>query len=111
MDVRKGDAIKDGTTIIGYKTKVKIVKNKLAAPFQTAEFDIIFGQGINKEGTLLDMAIEADIIQKSGAWISYKGDKIGQGRENARLYLINHPEVCEEILVLVKEKLFTRNPD
>ena len=111
MDVRKGDAIKDGTTIIGYKTKVKIVKNKLAAPFQTAEFDIIFGQGINKEGTLLDMAIEADIIQKSGAWISYKGDKIGQGRENARLYLVNHPEICEEILAMVKERLFAKKVD
>ena len=111
MDVRKGDAIKDGTTIIGYKTKVKIVKNKLAAPFQTAEFDIIFGQGINKEGTLLDMAIEADIIQKSGAWISYKGDKIGQGRENARLYLVNHPEICEEILAMVKERLCAKKVD
>ena len=111
MDVRKGDAIKDGTNIIGNRTKVKIVKNKLAAPFQTAEFDIIFGQGINKEGTVLDMAIEADIIQKSGAWFSYKGEKIGQGRENAKAYLASHPEVYEEVNLQLKQKLFTKQQD
>ena len=111
MDVRKGDPIKDGANIIGNRTKVKIVKNKLAPPFQTAEFDIIFGQGINREGTLLDMAIEKNIIQKSGAWISYNGEKIGQGRENAKAYLISHPEVYEEIERQLKEILYTKQPD
>ena len=111
IDVRKGDAIKDGANIIGYKTKAKIVKNKLAAPFQTAEFDIVFGQGINKEGTVLDMAIDADIIQKSGAWFSYKGEKIGQGRENAKAYLIANPDVYEEINLQLKQKLFTKEQD
>lgn len=111
LDVRKGDPIKDGTTIIGNRTKIKVVKNKLAAPFQTAEFDIVFGEGINKEGTVLDMAIEADIIQKSGAWISYKGEKIGQGRENAKNFLVKNPEIMEEITNQLKEILYTKKPD
>ena len=97
LDVRKGEAIKDGNTIVGNRTKVKIVKNKLAPPFKVAEFDMIFGKGISKEGCLLDMAINFDIIQKTGAWFSYNGEKIGQGKENAKEYLASNPDIYEEI--------------
>ncbi|MGN1227306.1 MAG: recombinase RecA [Christensenellales bacterium] len=103
LDVRKVDAIKDGTDIIGNRTRVKVIKNKLAPPFRQAEFDIIYGQGISRDGTLLDMAVEYDIIEKSGSWFSYNGDKIGQGRENAKAYLKNNPQVFEEVENKVRE--------
>lgn len=105
MDIRKSDVIKDGTEIIGNRTKVKIVKNKLAPPFKVAEFDIMYGQGINNEACVIDVAAELDVIQKSGSWYSYKGEKIGQGRDNAKLYLQNNPEVFDEVNALVREKL------
>lgn len=105
MDIRKSDVIKDGTEIIGNRTKVKIVKNKLAPPFKVAEFDIMYGQGINNEACVIDVATELDVIQKSGSWYSYKGEKIGQGRDNAKIYLQNNPEIFDEVNNLVREKL------
>lgn len=105
IDIRKSDVIKDGTEIIGNKTKIKIVKNKLAPPFKTVEVDILYGQGINKESCLIDMAIEADIIQKSGSWFSYNGEKIGQGKENVRLFLKNNPDIYDKLEELIREKL------
>jgi len=97
LDVRKADAIKEGTEVIGNRTKIKIVKNKLAPPFKVAEFDIIYGQGISSTGCILDLAIEKGFLQKSGAWIAYQGEKIGQGKENAKQYLSEHPELCEDL--------------
>jgi len=105
MDIRKTDVIKDGSEIIGNKTKVKIVKNKLAPPFKTAEFDIMYGTGINNEGCVIDMAIELDVIQKSGSWYSYNGEKIGQGKDNVKIYLQENEEIYEEVKRLIKEKL------
>ena len=105
LDVRKKDAVKDGGVIIGNKTAVKVVKNKLAPPFKTAEFEIIFGQGISKEGSLVDLAIEKGVLQKSGSWISYKDEKIGQGREKVIAILKANPELCNEIEAAVKEVL------
>ena len=103
LDIRKTDVIKDGTEIIGNKTKVKVVKNKMAPPFKVAEFDIMYGKGISKTGCIVDLAVSADIIQKSGAWFSYNDEKIGQGKENAKQYLENNPEVCAEIEHKVRE--------
>ena len=97
MEIRKSEAIKDGTQVIGNRTNIKVVKNKVAPPFKTAEVDIIYGKGISKVGEIVDMAVDADIIHKSGAWFSYEGNKIGQGRENAKDFLTNNPEVCKEI--------------
>ena len=97
LDVRKGEIIKDGDTAVGARTKVKVVKNKVAPPFKTAEFDMIFGMGISNESCILDLAVEHDIIQKSGAWFSYNGEKIGQGRENVRKLLVENVELCDEI--------------
>ena len=108
MDIRKTDVIKDGTEIIGNKTKVKIVKNKLAPPFKVAEFDIMYGTGINNEACVLDVATELDIVQKSGSWYSYNGEKIGQGKDNVRLFFQNNPEQFEEVKNLVSEKLKNR---
>ena len=105
MDIRKVDVIKDGSDIIGNKTRVKIVKNKLAPPFKVAEFDIMYGTGINNEACVIDVAVELDIIQKSGSWYSYQGEKIGQGKDNVRLYLQNNPEKFEEVKQLVTDKL------
>ena len=105
LDVRKGEQIKDGSDAIGSRTKVKVVKNKLAPPFKTAEFDIVYGLGISKEGCILDLAVDNDIIIKSGAWFSYKGERIAQGKENTKLFLMNNPEICEEIEKQIKEKL------
>lgn len=97
LDVRKGEIIKDGDSSVGARTKVKIVKNKVAPPFKTAEFDIIFGMGISAESCILDLAVEHDIIQKSGAWYSYNGEKIGNGKENIRRYLVENPAFTEEV--------------
>ena len=104
LDVRKVDTLKDGSDSIGNRTKVKVVKNKMAPPFKTAEFDIIYGVGISKEGCLLDLAIERDIIEKSGSWFSYKGEKLGQGKENVKGYIANNPKFAQEIEELIREK-------
>ncbi|MDD6667182.1 MAG: recombinase RecA [Lachnospiraceae bacterium] len=97
LDVRRIESIKQGGEIIGNRTRVKVVKNKIAPPFKQAEFDIMFGKGISKEGDILDIAANLDIVNKSGAWYAYKGEKIGQGRENAKEYLHQNPAVCMEI--------------
>jgi len=97
LDIRRLTAIKEGNDVIGHHTRVKVVKNKLAPPFKEAEFDIIFGQGISREGDLLDLAAEQNLIAKSGAWYSYGSERIGQGRENAKTYLKEHPEVAAEV--------------
>ncbi len=105
LDVRKGEVIKDGADNVGARTKIKVVKNKLAPPFKTAEFDIVYGLGISKEGCILDLAVDNDIIVKSGAWFSYNGEKIGQGKENTKAFLANNPEICQNIEETIKEKL------
>ena len=111
LDVRWGEQLKNGSDVVGNRTKVKVVKNKVAPPFRVAEFDIIYGQGISKEGTLLDMAVERDIIHKSGAWFSYKDQRIGQGRENTRQYLKDNPEIAAEIDAEIRKEFFEQgNP-
>ncbi len=105
MDVRKIETLKQGGEVIGNRTRIKIVKNKVAPPFKEAEFDIMFGQGISKEGDLLDLASNMDIINKSGAWYAYEGEKIGQGRENAKIYLREHPEFAEVIEAKIRQNL------
>lgn len=97
LDVRRGEQLKNGSEVVGNRTKVKVVKNKVAPPFRTCEFDLIYGQGISREGSLLDMAVAKDIIQKSGAWFSYNDQRIGQGRDNTRQFLKDHPEIADEI--------------
>jgi recombination protein RecA len=103
IEVRKGEAIKQGTDIIGNRTRAKVVKNKVAPPFKTAEFDIMYGTGISREGDLLDIAAEKDIIQKSGSWYSYEGERLGQGRENAKEYIRNNPEFMQMLNNKIKE--------
>ena len=102
MDVRRVETLKQNGEMVGNRTRIKIVKNKIAPPFKEAEFDIMFGKGISKEGDILDLAANLDIVNKSGAWYAYKGDKIGQGRENAKLYLAQNPEVMDEIEAKVR---------
>ncbi|MEN8140882.1 MAG: recombinase RecA [Thermodesulfobacteriota bacterium] len=97
IDIRRMTQIKDGQEVIGNRTKVKIVKNKVAPPFKIAEFDIVYGEGISKAGDLLDLAVEQDIVDKSGAWYSYNGERVGQGRENAKTFLKEHSEVADDI--------------
>lgn len=109
LDVRRGEVIKNGTELIGNKTKVKVVKNKVAPPFKTAEFDILYGEGISKEGNILDFAVENNIIKKSGAWFSYNGEKIGQGRDNVRKYMVENKEFTAEIDRQVRELLKNNN--
>ncbi len=105
LEIRRGEAIKEGTNIIGNKTNVKVVKNKVAPPFKACEVEIIFGQGISHIGEIIDCATELNIIQKSGAWYSYKGDKIGQGRDKTKEYLLNNQELLTEIEDAVKAEL------
>lgn len=105
LDVRKLDTIKSGQDIIGSRTKIKVVKNKVAPPFKTAEFDIMYGEGISILGCLIDTAIDMGIVEKSGSWFSYNSDKIGQGKENVKAYLTSHPEIADEIDKQVREKL------
>ena len=104
MDVRRIEALKQGGEVVGNRTRVKIVKNKVAPPFRTAEVDIIYGEGISREGDILDLAVAENIVNKSGAWYAYNGDKIGQGRENAKLFLKEHPDLMEEVEQKVREK-------
>ncbi len=111
IDVRKSDTIKDTSGLIGNRTKAKIVKNKLAPPFKVAEFDIIYGSGVSQTGCLVDIGVELDVLEKSGSWFSYKGDKIAQGREKAKEYLNNNPEVAAEIDSAIRAKLLKKSSD
>ena len=105
IDIRRGEQLKDGSTVVGNRTKAKIVKNKVAPPFRVAEFDILYGEGISKEGSLLDNAVALDIIHKSGEWFSYGDQRIGQGRENTRKYLKDNPEFAREVDALVRAEM------
>lgn len=104
LDVRRIETLKKGTDVVGNRTRVKVVKNKVAPPFKEAEFDIMFGEGISREGDILDLAVTNDVVQKSGAWFAYLGEKIGQGRENAKSYLKENPDVLNEIEQQVRTK-------
>ncbi|HJA92722.1 MAG TPA: recombinase RecA [Candidatus Eisenbergiella merdipullorum] len=108
LDVRRIEALKQGGEVVGNRTRVKVVKNKIAPPFKEAEFDIMFGKGISREGDILDLAVGLNIINKSGAWFAYEGNKIGQGRENAKAFLADHPEICDEVENKVREHYFSR---
>ena len=103
MDVRRIESLKANGEVVGNRTRVKVVKNKIAPPFREAEFDIMFGKGISREGDILDLSVTSNVVQKSGAWFAYNGDKIGQGRENAKIYLSEHPDIMEEIEQKVRE--------
>jgi len=111
LDIRRIGAIKDGETVIGNRTRVKVVKNKVAPPFREVEFDILYGQGISREGDLLDLAVENNIVEKSGAWFSYGGERIGQGRENARDFLKTHPEMLADVEAKLYEKFGVVRPN
>ena len=104
MEVRKGEALKRGSEVVGNRTKVKVVKNKVAPPFKTVEFDIMYGEGISNEGSIVDVGVELEIIRKSGAWYSYEGEKIGQGRDNAKEYLKANPETRAEIEEKIRQR-------
>jgi recombination protein RecA len=105
LDIRRIETLKDGADAVGNRTRVKVVKNKVAPPFKQAEFDMIYGHGISKEGSLIDMGVEQAIVRKSGAWYTYEGDQLGQGKENARKFLKDNPDVADEIEKRIKEKL------
>lgn len=111
MDVRRIETLKAGGEVIGNRTRVKVVKNKIAPPFKEAEFDIMFGKGISSEGDVLDLAANIDVVQKSGAWFAYNGEKIGQGRENAKQFLIEHRDIYEEIDRKVRDYYFSKEAD
>jgi len=104
LDIRRIETLKDGTEAVGNRTRVKVVKNKMAAPFKQAEFDIIYGTGISREGSLLDFGVEHEVVKKSGAWYTYEGEQLGQGKENSRNYLLENPEVANEIEKKIKAK-------
>lgn len=103
LDVRRIETLKQSTDFVGNRVRVKVVKNKIAPPFKTAEFDIMFGKGISKEGDILDLATQENIVNKSGAWYSYNETRLGQGRENAKQYLLDNPELLKEIDMLVRK--------
>ena len=103
LEVRRSEQLKQGSDIVGNRTKIKVVKNKVAPPFKVAEIDIMYGEGISQEGELLDMAVNVDLVDKSGAWYSYNGERIGQGRENVKNYMKDHPEMVRELLVKVRD--------
>ncbi|MBP3338938.1 MAG: recombinase RecA [Lachnospiraceae bacterium] len=111
LDVRRIESLKVGGEVVGNRTRIKVVKNKIAPPFKEAEFDIMFGEGISKVGDLLDLAANIGVISKSGAWYAYNDEKIGQGRENAKIYLKEHPEILDEVEALVRERYGIDEPD
>ena len=108
IEIRRGEAIKQGTEIVGNKTNVKIAKNKVAPPFKTAQIEIRYGEGISRLAEIIDLGVEYDLLEKSGTWFSYKGEKIGQGKENARIYLKEHPEVAEELEKQIRDILVSK---
>ena len=110
IDIRRIAAIKDGDRIVGNRTKVKVVKNKVAPPFQQAEFDIMYGEGLSLEGDLLDLGVVNKLVAKSGAWYSYESDRIGQGRENAKQFLVDHPDLRDRLEHQLREALSLQNP-
>ena len=105
VEIRRSEVIKNGTEIVGNKVNIKVVKNKVAPPFKSTQVDIIYGKGISRDGEVLDLAVNKDIVDKSGAWYAYKGEKIGQGRENAKRYLVEHPDIMNEITEAIKASL------
>ncbi|HDM76750.1 MAG TPA: DNA recombination/repair protein RecA, partial [Deltaproteobacteria bacterium] len=111
LDIRRIGAIKQGQEVVGNRTKVKVVKNKLAPPFKEAEFDIIYGKGISKESDLLDIAVRAKIVDKSGAWYSFKGERLGQGRDNVARFLAENPDIMGDIERLVREHFGLKQPE
>jgi recombination protein RecA len=111
VEVRRMSAIKDGETLVGNRTKIKVVKNKIAAPFREAEVDILYGEGISRESDLIDLGAEQGVVEKSGAWFSFAGERLGQGRDNARVYLKEHPEIRQRIDAGLREKIGLPKPD
>jgi recombination protein RecA len=111
MDIRRIGALKDGDNIVGGRTRVKVVKNKMAPPFKEAEFDILYGTGISREGEIVDLGSEMGIVEKSGAWYSFGGERIGQGREAAKQFLKDHPETAEHIMTKAMEKMGLKRPE
>ena len=105
LDVRRIETLKDGSEAVGNRTRVKVVKNKVSPPFKQAEFDIIYGQGISREGGLIDMGVDHGFVRKAGAWYTYEGDQLGQGKENARGFLRDNPELADELERKIKDKL------
>jgi recombination protein RecA len=105
LDVRRIETLKDGTDMVGNRTRVKVVKNKVAPPFKQAEFDIMYGKGISREGGLIDVGVEAGLVRKAGAWYTYEGDQLGQGKENARSFLKDNPDLADELEKKILEKL------
>jgi recombination protein RecA len=111
LDIRRIGAIKDGTEVLGNRTRVKVVKNKIAPPFKEAEFDILYGQGISREGDILDLGVALEIVEKSGAWYTFDGERIGQGRDNVRRFLVENKDITDRIAETVKEKAGLKKPD
>jgi recombination protein RecA len=110
LDIRRIESIKDGVEVIGNRTRVKVVKNKCAPPFKQSEFDIMYGKGISREGSLLDVGVDIGLVKKSGAWYTYDGEQLGQGRENAKVFLAEHPEVMVEISERIRSQLGVGSP-
>jgi recombination protein RecA len=108
LDIRRIGSIKKGDEVLGNETRVKVVKNKVAPPFRSAEFEILYGHGISREGEIIDIGVNENIIEKSGSWYSYNGERVGQGKENARDYLIAHPEIAVEIETKLRERLLPK---
>jgi recombination protein RecA len=107
LDIRRTGAIKKGDEVVGNETRVKVVKNKLAPPFKQAEFEILYGEGISREGEIIDLGVQANLVEKSGAWYSYGGNRVGQGKDNARLYLKEHPEIAKDIEAQIRARALT----
>jgi len=105
LDIRRIAAIKDGEKVVGNRTRVKVVKNKVAPPFREAEFEIMYGAGISREGEIIELGVQQNLIEKSGSWYSYNGERIGQGKDNARVFLQQHPEAAREIEKSIRERL------
>lgn len=108
LDIRRIGALKKGEEIIGNETRVKVVKNKVSPPFKQVEFDILYGQGISREGEIIDLGVQEKLIDKSGSWYSYKDQKIGQGKDNVRQFLIDNPEIAKTLIVQIKERLMPK---